>query len=215
MHLIDVGLLKQYINTEREGIKVKKCSHLKKILIVLSILDSQMLLTSCIDVKAADYKITDTKKIYEDENTSYDNSCKIQYLLYESSYQELSDADSKKNDVVKCAYTLIGKPYVYGATGPNEFDCSGLTQFVYKSTGKSISRTTYTQVKEGIEVNRNNLMPGDLVFFNTTGNISHVGIYVGNGSFIHAPRTGKPVMVSSLSSGYYRDRFATARRIFN
>lgn len=194
---------------------MKKGSRLKKILIVLSILDSQMLLTNCVDVKAADYKVTDIEKIYKEENACCDNNFKMQSLLCESSYQTLSDSDNKKNDVVKCAYTLIGRPYVYGATGPNEFDCSGLTQYVYKSTGKNISRTTYTQVKEGIEVKRNNLMPGDLVFFNTTGNMSHVGIYVGNGSFIHAPRTGKPVMVSSLSSGYYHDRFATARRIFN
>lgn len=124
-------------------------------------------------------------------------------------------AISKGTEVVNYAYKFLGKPYVYGAAGPNAFDCSGLTQFIYNKFGVNISRTTYTQVNEGIKVNKNELRAGDLVFFNTEGSISHVGIYIGNGEFIHAPRSGKPVMVSSLSDGYYSQRYATARRIFN
>jgi cell wall-associated NlpC family hydrolase len=122
---------------------------------------------------------------------------------------------SKGNEVVNYAYKFLGKPYVYGATGPNSFDCSGLTQYVYNRFGVNLSRTTYTQVNQGIKVDRSNLRAGDLVFFNTEGSISHVGIYIGNGEFIHAPRTGKPVMVSSLSDGYYSNKYATARRLFN
>ncbi len=122
---------------------------------------------------------------------------------------------SKGNEVVNYAYKFLGKPYVYGASGPNSFDCSGLTQYVYNKFGVGLSRTTYTQVNQGKKVDRSNLQPGDLVFFNTEGSISHVGIYVGGGDFIHAPRTGKPVMISSLSDGYYSGRYATARRIFN
>lgn len=122
---------------------------------------------------------------------------------------------SKGNEVVNYAYKFLGKPYVYGASGPNSFDCSGLTQYVYNKFGVGLSRTTYTQVNQGKKVDRSNLRPGDLVFFNTEGSISHVGIYVGGGDFIHAPRTGKPVMISSLSDGYYSGRYATARRIFN
>lgn len=124
-------------------------------------------------------------------------------------------AISKGNEVVNYAYKFLGKPYVYGATGPNAFDCSGLTQYVYNKFGVNISRTTYTQINEGTKVNRSDLKAGDLVFFNTEGSISHVGIYIGNGEFIHAPRSGKPVMVSSLSDGYYAKKYATARRIFN
>lgn len=120
----------------------------------------------------------------------------------------------KGTEVVNYAYKFLGKPYVYGAAGPNAFDCSGLTQYVYNKFGVGLSRTTYTQVNEGIKVSKNDLRAGDLVFFNTGGSISHVGIYVGNGEFIHAPRTGKPVMISSLSDGYYSQRYATARRIF-
>ena len=119
------------------------------------------------------------------------------------------------NEVVNYAYKFLGKPYVYGAAGPNAFDCSGLTQYVYNKFGVNISRTTYTQVNEGTKVNKDNLRAGDLVFFNTEGSISHVGIYIGNGEFIHAPRRGKPVMISSLYEGYYAERYATARRIFN
>ncbi|MDR3593855.1 C40 family peptidase [Clostridium sp.] len=124
-------------------------------------------------------------------------------------------AVSKGNEVVNYAYKFLGKPYVYGAAGPNAFDCSGLTQYVYNRFGIDLSRTTYTQVNQGIKVDRSNLRAGDLVFFNTEGSISHVGIYIGNGEFIHAPRTGKPVMVSSLTDGYYAQKYATARRIFN
>lgn len=123
-------------------------------------------------------------------------------------------AIGKGSEVVSYAYKFIGKPYVYGATGPNAFDCSGLTQYVYNKFGVNISRTTYTQVQEGTKVDKNNLMAGDLVFFSTEGSISHVGIYIGEGKFIHAPRRGKPVMVSSLTDGYYAQRYATARRIF-
>lgn len=189
---------------------MKKSSHLRKVMTILLIIDSYMLPFDCNDVKAADHKILNVQNIYEPNNISEDF-----YLAYDSSIKASNESDNRKDDVVRCAYNLIGKPYVYGAAGPNEFDCSGLTQYVYKTTGENLSRTTYTQVKEGVEVSRNDLAPGDLVFFNTNGYMSHVGIYVGNGSFIHAPRTGKPVMVSSLNEGYYCERFAAARRIFN
>lgn len=124
-------------------------------------------------------------------------------------------AISKGNQVVNYASKFLGKPYVYGATGPNAFDCSGLTQYVYNKFDVDISRTTYTQVGEGTKVKRSDLKAGDLVFFNTESSNSHVGIYIGDGEFIHAPRTGKPVMISSLSDGYYSARYATARRIFD
>ena len=124
-------------------------------------------------------------------------------------------AISKGTQVVNYAYKFLGKPYVYGAAGPNAFDCSGLTQYVFSKLGVNLSRTTYTQVGEGTKVNRSDLKPGDLVFFNTQGSTSHVGIYIGNGEFIHAPRTGKPVMISSLSDGYYSEKYSTARRIIN
>lgn len=97
---------------------------------------------------------------------------------------------------VAFAYTALGKPYVWGATGPSSFDCSGLTQAAYRSAGVSLPRTTYTQIEAGRRVPRSELAPGDLVFFYS--GISHVGLYIGNGQIIHAPRPGAPVRIAPI-----------------
>ncbi|GAA3771224.1 NlpC/P60 family protein [Streptomyces phyllanthi] len=94
------------------------------------------------------------------------------------------------------AYGKLGSPYVWGATGPDAFDCSGLTQAAYRAAGVSLPRTTYAQIGAGQHVARDQLLPGDLVFFYS--GVSHVGIYVGNGQMIHAPRPGEPVRVAPL-----------------
>ena len=109
---------------------------------------------------------------------------------------------SKGTEVANYASKFLGKPYVYGAAGPNAFDCSGLTQYIYNKFGIGLSRTTYTQVGEGTKVNRSDLKAGDLVFFNTEGSISHVGIYVGNGQMIHAPHTGDVIKVGPIGNFY-------------
>lgn len=110
--------------------------------------------------------------------------------------------------LVAYAYQFIGRPYVLGATGPNSFDCSGFTQYVYKQLGYSLSRTTYTQVNQGRYVPRDQLQKGDLVFSNGPASApGHVGIYVGNGQIIHAPRTGDVVKVSPIFN------YTTAKRI--
>ncbi|MEV0320122.1 NlpC/P60 family protein [Streptomyces sp. NPDC050658] len=98
---------------------------------------------------------------------------------------------------VAYAYEALGSPYVWGATGPNAFDCSGLTQAAYRSAGVSIPRTTYAQIAAGNKVSRSQLQPGDLVFFYQ--GISHVGIYVGNGQMIHAPNPSAPVRLAPIS----------------
>ncbi|MFF6784839.1 NlpC/P60 family protein [Streptomyces sp. NPDC012510] len=90
-----------------------------------------------------------------------------------------------------------GKPYVSGGSGPNSYDCSGLTQWAYAQAGVSISRTTYTQQNDGTKIGRSELMPGDLVFFN---NLGHVGLYAGNDTVIHAPYPGKVVRYESMST---------------
>ena len=115
-----------------------------------------------------------------------------------------STVSATGNAIVDYAYKFLGTPYVYGATGPNSFDCSGFTQYVFKNAaGINLSRTTYTQINEGVPVSRENLQPGDLIFTHA----GHVGIYVGNNQFIHAPRTGDVVKVSSVY------KFYAARRI--
>lgn len=110
------------------------------------------------------------------------------------------------------AKECLGIPYMWGGTSLSGFDCSGLVQYIYKQIGISISRTTYTQVNEGVEVDKNNLRQGDLVFFKKNGDIHHVGIYIGNDQYIHAPQTGEVVKISNLSD---RNDYYTARRIIN
>ncbi|WP_420719429.1 NlpC/P60 family protein [Streptomyces sp. RTd22] len=97
---------------------------------------------------------------------------------------------------ISFAYEAIGKPYVWGATGPYGYDCSGLTQAAWRAAGVSLPRTTYTQINAGRRIERGELAPGDLVFFYS--GVSHVGLYIGNGLMIHAPRPGAPVRVAPI-----------------
>ncbi|WPC44563.1 NlpC/P60 family protein [Clostridium sp. JS66] len=113
------------------------------------------------------------------------------------------------NAVVNYAYSFIGTPYVWGGTSPSGFDCSGFTQYVYAHFGVGLGRTTYEQINDGSTVSRDQLQPGDLVLFGTSSNPHHVGIYVGNGMYIHAPQTGDVVKVSPLTRGDY----LTAKRV--
>lgn len=98
---------------------------------------------------------------------------------------------------VSYAYKALGSPYVWGATGPDAFDCSGLTQAAYRAAGVALPRTTYAQIAAGERVPRSQLQPGDLVFFYQ--GISHVGLYVGNGQMIHAPNPSAPVRLAPIS----------------
>ncbi|MFE4422612.1 NlpC/P60 family protein [Streptomyces sp. NPDC056817] len=103
---------------------------------------------------------------------------------------------AKAATVIDFARAQIGKPYVWGATGPGSYDCSGLTQAAWKSAGISLPRTTWSQVEAGTTVPVSEAKPGDLVFF--YNDISHVGIYIGNGMMIHAPRPGTNVREESI-----------------
>lgn len=104
--------------------------------------------------------------------------------------------NSRAAAAVSYAYQKLGSPYVWGATGPNAFDCSGLVQAAYSSAGVSLPRTTYAQINAGQRVSRSELRPGDLVFFYS--GISHVGIYVGDGQMIHAPNPTAPVRLAPI-----------------
>ena len=121
--------------------------------------------------------------------------------------------NKSSSQVANYAYNFLGRPYVYGANGPNAFDCSGFTSYVYRHFGVSLPRTASSQFSAGSAVSRNNLAPGDLVVFHTVGYLGHVGLYIGGGDFIHAASSGR-VKISSLSEGYYRTRYAGARRVF-
>ncbi|MEV4948169.1 NlpC/P60 family protein [Streptomyces sp. NPDC053755] len=104
--------------------------------------------------------------------------------------------NARAAEAIAFARDQIGKPYVWGATGPSAYDCSGLTQASWRAAGVSLPRTTYTQINAGRRVSRSELAPGDLVFFYS--GISHVGLYIGGGQMIHAPRPGAPVRVAPI-----------------
>lgn len=98
---------------------------------------------------------------------------------------------------VEAAMSKVGTPYVYGAAGPNAFDCSGLVQWSYAQAGVSLPRTSYEQANAGTPVSADNLQPGDVVSFYGGG---HSGIYIGNGEVVHASTSGQPVKVAPISS---------------
>jgi len=116
--------------------------------------------------------------------------------------------------LVSTAATYLGLPYQWGGSDPNgPVDCSGLVMAVYQLNGLFMPRTSEEQFLGGIPIEKNNLQKGDLVFFDTNGGgrVSHVGIYTGEGRFIHAPGTGKTVCEDSMSRSYFSDRFMGAR----
>ena len=118
------------------------------------------------------------------------------------------------NAIVNEAMKYIGVPYKWGGTSPEAFDCSGLVQYVCNSLGIEVDRVTHEQVTNGYHVEKGNLLPGDLIFFtDETDYVHHVGIYIGDNKFIHAPQTGDVVKVSELS-GSYLDSYYEARRVY-
>lgn len=125
-----------------------------------------------------------------------------------------SNARPDARDVLSTANSLLGKPYSYGASGPNSFDCSGFTSYVFNQAGISLPRTVADQANVGVKVAKNELRPGDLVFFSYYGggSIQHVGIYAGGGKFIHSS-SSKGVIVTSLSQDYYVTNYKGASRL--
>jgi cell wall-associated NlpC family hydrolase len=123
---------------------------------------------------------------------------------------------NSNNIITKTAIKYLGKPYKYGATGPNSFDCSGFVYAVYREVGKNIPRTSIAQSQiAGKKLTKDELKEGDLVFFDTSlkGHINHSGIYLGNHKFIHAS-SGKAYSVTiSTLDGWYKDKFRWGKRV--
>nr|WP_159015396.1 C40 family peptidase [Lysobacter profundi] len=122
---------------------------------------------------------------------------------------------SRIQSLLQHALALLGTPYRWGGTGADGFDCSGLVGYVFHSAlGIELPRVSRDMATTGeLITDRAKLSPGDLVFFGHRGRVSHVGIYVGEGRFLHAPRTGRDVTVSSLDSGYWSNKYLEARRV--
>ena len=146
---------------------------------------------------------------------------KIEQGYVSSDYVAQVDASvaassGKGSQIAQYALQYVGCPYVYGGSSPSGFDCSGFTTYVMKHFGYSINRTASSQMDNGTSVSKSQLQPGDLVFFNS-GNSSkratHVGIYTGNGQFVHASTSTTGVIISDLNSSYYSSTYVGARRL--
>jgi len=113
-------------------------------------------------------------------------------------------------NVVQYAISQLNTPYVWGGAAPGGFDCSGLVMWAYAQVGVSLPHSTYSQYTYGVAVSKDQLEPGDLVFFDGLG---HVGLYIGGGQFVEAPHTGGVVQISNLNAGWYAATYVGARRI--
>lgn len=127
----------------------------------------------------------------------------------------VNNPDGVGEKVASDAHNYLGYSYVYGTSGPNTFDCSGFTSYLYKQYGVTLPRTSYSQGSYGTYVDKSQLLPGDIVCFSNRSDrrINHVGIYVGEGQFIHASTSSRGVVKDSLSSSYYERNYVTARRV--
>lgn len=133
-----------------------------------------------------------------------------EYETYQSSSTALG------NQIAQCAQNYLGCKYVYGGNGPSTFDCSGFVKYIYAQFGYSLNRTATDQLSNGSSVDKPALQPGDLVFFRKSGTVkpvSHVGMYIGNGSFVHASTNDYQVRIDNLDSGYYASIYVGARHI--
>ena len=168
-----------------------------------------------------DYEKTDklsagtVVEVLEESNGWY----KIDSGYISAEYAVIVDAASATlgSEIANYALTFVGYPYVYGGSSPSGFDCSGFTQYVYKQFGYGLNRTASAQLQNGTPVSMSELQPGDLVLFKRSGTgssaASHVGLYIGNGQFVHASTSKVGVIVSSLDSAYYTTGFVGGRRL--
>lgn len=127
-------------------------------------------------------------------------------------------SEAGASEVVLYALGLLNIHYQFGGSNPDAgLDCSGMTAYIYReAVGVKLPHSALQQSQLGIAVNKNNLAPGDLVFFNTNGkSISHVGVYIGEGKFVHAPSTNGQIKITKLSDRYFSSRYEMARRILN
>ena len=156
------------------------------------------------------------------ENTARSNDDEIGQIARQSSVTaspspavSSSAGRGDVDDLIGSAMGFLGVAYRFGGASPSGFDCSGFMQYIFrKAFAVNLPRTSAEQANVGVAVNRSQLQPGDMVFFRTAGSrISHVGMYIGNDRFIHAPRTGKRIEITSLSNRYWSARYATARRV--
>lgn len=122
---------------------------------------------------------------------------------------------SEGQKIANLAKTLLGSPYKYGGASPKGFDCSGLVYYTHEKLGIRTPRTSFQQYKRAKNIKLSQLNSGDLVFFTLNKkSISHVGIYIGKGQFVHAPQSGKRVAINHLNDDYWRSRIVSGGRLY-
>jgi len=146
-------------------------------------------------------------------------STKVQHRTRASkpSLPVASMSPQQSSDVLSRAVNVLGTPYRWGGSSPSKgFDCSGLVKYAFNDIDEvDLPRTSNAMAQgHGVKVDRNDLKPGDLIFFNIKSRrVNHVAIYLGNDRFIHAPRTGKRVSIDTLKKPYWRSRYVVAKRV--
>ena len=147
--------------------------------------------------------------------TGFVNADYVKKITELTNQYESTVTENVVTEITSDANSFIGYPYSYGSTGPNAFDCSGFTSYIFKQQGISLPRTSYEQGNYGTYVEKESLLPGDLVFFSNRSDrrINHVGIYIGDNEFIHASTSVRGVVKDSLTETYYINHYVTGRRV--
>ena len=190
----------------------------RNILKIISILTSVFIINGCMPKNAdGTYPSTYSYHPYNknpNQHARVPSSHRPVEVIRDERWIESGTNPIKANSIINLAVAQMGKTYQWGATGPDRFDCSGFTTFVYKQNGISLPRTAQAQSEVGERVAYPNLRRGDLVFFRSpkSSHISHTGIYLGNSMFIQASSAKDKVVQSRLDSGYYRENFQWGRR---
>jgi len=200
----------------------------KKLLISFALLSTILLSTGCAPKNsngtyASAYSYHSyVKKNHSTEQTTrvqpyqrtYIRPANIQMSHIYSSYQPTNNISTS---IERTAKSLLGTDYQYGANGPYQYDCSSFTKYVFSKQGINLPRVSREQAKQGQFITANQLQKGDLIFFDSkkSNQVSHVGIYLGGGNFIHASSAKDKVTISNLSSNYYSKHFKWGRRVTN
>ena len=153
-------------------------------------------------------------KWLQENSAAFSGFNQTQPAVVPASFSTAAVANDWGDRLVTRAMKYLGTPYRYGGTSPAGFDCSGFVYYLYGAVfGQTIPRMPHEMASEGKPVAQSDLKRGDLVFFGYRGTFTHVGIYAGNGQFVHATHRGSPVMVTSLDADYYRQHYLTAVRL--
>lgn len=130
-------------------------------------------------------------------------------------YKALEPAPDKGENIALMAQSMIGKRYLYGGSSPQQgFDCSGLVYFTHTQVGDYVPRTSRDQLYASRKITLSELQPGDLLFYRINGKPSHVGIYIGDKKFVHAPSSGKKVSITTMDNPYFKPRLIRAGRLY-